>query len=111
MIIRILQTIQNSLKLFLGGYLNLSLLVSIKMSSQRFLLSADLEICIQRPILLRNKCVDLLLTVCYDPQRDRQPPLDFLPEQRTDLISYHTVKAPPRLLLIHEIHVDIPGIL
>ena len=31
MIIRILQTIQNSLKLFLGGYLNLSLLVSILM--------------------------------------------------------------------------------
>ena len=69
---------------------------------------------VQRPVFLRDKRIDFIFPVGDDAQRHRlytacaEATLDFFPQNRADLIANHAVQTPAGLLLVHQIHIDIP---
>ena len=103
------------MRLFLGmdGHLFVS---PEEMRRDRLFLSAYAEFRINRPVFRRNERRDLCLPVCNHAQRDRlhtprrKTSLDFRPEERGDLVSYHTVENASRLLCVDKIHIDLARI-
>ena len=75
------------------------------------------ELCGYDPVLLGIEPEDLLLPVAYDLQCGGlysscgQSRLDLSPEKRTDLISHQTVQDSSGLLCIHQILIDLAGML
>ena len=73
------------------------------------------QLCVNCPIFLRNESADLLLTLDNHTLCDRlhtartQATLYVFPEQRTDLITYDTVKNTARLLRVDLIHIQRTG--
>ena len=81
------------------------------------LLLSQQEICGEAPVLLRHKGSDFCFAVADHLQCNRLYPScrqtlpDLLPEQRTDGIAHQTIHDPARLLRVHQIHIDLPGLL
>ncbi len=73
--------------------------------------------CINRPILFLFKGADLTLALNNQTQRNRlhppsgNPAPDLIPQQWRNLITHETVQHPARLLRIHQVAVDLPGML
>ena len=115
--LRPLKLADNPLQLFSGRNRRLFALRSIILCHQRLFLSGYGENPIQGPVFLRNKIVDFLFPVTDDAQRHglhparTQASFDLRPQKRGDPISHHTVQHTPGLLGIHEIHIDLPGVL
>lgn len=67
-----------------------------------------------RPVFFRNECLNFSLPVAENFQGSglnssgAEPPSDFSPEKRTDLIAYQPVENTPRLLCVHQSAVDFP---
>ena len=87
----------------------------VKMCCQRLLYAFHGKQGIQRPVFLRDKCIDFFFPVTDEFEGCRlntprtQATLNLLPEQRTDQITHHTVQDTPGLLGIYQIHIDLPG--
>ena len=67
------------------------------------------------PIFLRDESLDLPLPV-HDQTggyalhtAGRQSLLDLSPKQRADLVAHQTIQCAPRLLRVHPIHINGPG--
>ena len=71
---------------------------------------------IQRPVLLRYKCSNLVLTVYHEPgshrldSSGRQTAADLLPQQGRQLITHDPIQDTAGLLGIHQIIIDAAGI-
>src|SRR5437773_5530843 len=72
---------------------------------------------VDAPVLLGLERLDLALAVDDEPQRDRldaaggQPVADLLPEERRHRVAHETVDDAARLLSVHQILVDVTGML
>ncbi len=112
-----LEIFQDFVHLLLGRDLCLFVSHAIVLGNQRLFFALDLERRVERPVLFRDKCIDLILPVTDDAQRHRlhparaQPSLDLCPQKRRDAVAHHPVQHAPRLLRIHETHIDLPRIL
>ena len=104
----------------LGGGFQLCLLAVLSVipcgEGQLFHVIAG-EVGVQRPVFLRLEILDLPLPVIHHSGGNRldpscgQAPLDLLPQQGTELIAHQPVQNTPGLLGIHQILVDVPGML
>ncbi len=117
LVLCLIQYLLDLLQLFSGRDRLLRLRSTVILGQKRLLLSGHRKGSIQRPVLFRNKGVDLLFSVADDAQRHRldtpraQSPLDLRPQHRRYLIAHHPVQTPSCLLGIHQIHVDLSGVL
>ena len=74
------------------------------------------EISVQGPVLLGDEGLDVGLPLAHQPGGHRlhppggQAPADLLPQQGGDLIAHDAVQHPARLLGVHQIHIDGPGV-
>ena len=72
-----------------------------------------LELGRERPVLLGDEGLDLLLPVDDQAQGDgldpagRQPPGDLLPQERADEIAGEPVEDAPRLLGVEQVEIDL----
>ena len=75
------------------------------------------EVGVQRPVFLRLEILDLPLPIIHHSGGNRldpscgQAPLDLLPQQGTELIAHQPVQNTPGLLGIHQILVNVSGML
>ena len=75
------------------------------------------EVGVQRPVLLRLEVLNFPVTVIHHPGSNglhparRQASLDFFPQQGAQLIAHQPVENAPGLLGVHQILVNVPGIL
>ena len=71
----------------------------------------------QRPVLHRRERANLAFSLHDQPQRhglhasSRQAPPHLVPQQRRNLVAHQAIQHAPRLLRIHKVLVDLPGML
>ena len=71
---------------------------------------------VQRPVLLGDEVLDLLLPVCHQTHGHRlhpacrQAPPDLFPQQGGQLIAHDAVQNTPGLLGVHQILIDLTGV-
>ena len=71
---------------------------------------------VQRPVFLWLERADFVFPVNHQPGGDGldtacgQTPPNLFPQQRGKLVAHDSVQNPPRLLGVHQIIVDIPGV-
>ena len=74
------------------------------------------EISVQGPVLLGDEGLDVGLPLAHHPgghgldPPGGKTPADLLPQQGGDLIAHDAVQHPARLLGVHQIHIDGPGV-
>ena len=111
------QFFENLIQLLPGGNSHFLFFFSVKLCRQRFFLSRNLKIRLQCPVFFRNKGIDLILPVSDNPQGHRlypsgaQSPFNLLPQKGADPVSHHPVQHSSGLLLVHQIHVNLSGVL
>ncbi len=77
----------------------------------------SLQVRVDGPIFLLNERLDVALTLDDEPQRNRlhaacgEPAADFVPQQRRNLIANQAVEHAAGLLRVHQVAVDIAGML
>ena len=90
-----------------------SVCIAVVFGRELLLRAGDLKFCLQIPVFLRDKGVNLILPVTdhsesYGLDASRtQPSLNLSPENGADHIAHHTVQNPSRLLGVHQIHINL----
>ncbi len=113
--LRILHSVQQSLRLCPVGDLDLSVLISVKSSRKRLSAALWNKLGIYAPVFFGLEGSDLVFTVNDHANGNRlytscgKSPADLLRQKRAELITHQTVKDPSCLLGIHQINIDLSG--
>ena len=76
-----------------------------------------MQLGVQRPVLHRSKRADLPLPLHDQPHGhglhapSREAPPNLIPKQRRNLVAHQPVQNAPRLLRVHEVLIQVPGML
>ena len=111
-----LYSVQHGVGLGLAVQVQL-LLPAVELGSEAPLVGGDAgQVGLDGPVLLGDEGADLVLPLAHQPGGHRlhpsggQPPADLLPQQGGDLIAHDPVQHPARLLGVHQVLIDGPGV-
>ena len=116
-VIGAVQFSDHPLHIRLAGQVHLLLRRAVILCGQQLPLSRNLKGSVQRPVFLRNECRNLVLSVTDHAQGDRlhasggKPALYLGPQKRRNAVTHHAVQRSSRLLRVHQVHIDLPGML